>query len=214
LGGYAERGGWERLAKYYRIYEDNFVQQIALQFNANVMITISFNLTKDDALALACHYYANSPTVRKNRIASQVGAFSIMAGAGLLLVWGNEWVRPIAVIMLVLGGVSAACAPAWYRSNLQKTASKMFEETSYQKAFGNYTLTLSEDGLASKSPIGSGSYTWEAVDRVALTPEYLFIFLVGPQGFPIPRSQASDSNIQEVKAFVESHLKTTKPGVS
>jgi len=89
----------------------------------------------------------------------------------------------------------------------------MIEETSYQKAFGNYTLALTEAGLASTSPTGAGNYTWEAVDRVALTPEHLFIFLVGPQGFAIPRSQVSDSNIEEVKTFAESHLRNTKRDV-
>jgi len=52
----------------------------------------------------------------------------------------------------------------------------------HAKAFGRYTLALSEEGLASTSPTGAGNYTREAVDRVVLTPEHLLIFLVGPEG--------------------------------
>jgi hypothetical protein len=181
-------------------------------FGDSAMITISFNLTKDDVLALACHYYATSSTVRKNRMAAQVSAFLIFASAGLLVICSSDRLRPVGVILLVCAGLSAACVPSWYRSNLRKTAEKMIEESSYRKAFGSYTLALSEEGLASTSPIGAGNYTWGAIDRVALTPEHLFIFLVGHQGFAIPRSQVSDSKIQEVKAFAESHVRSAELG--
>jgi hypothetical protein len=90
----------------------------------------------------------------------------------------------------------------------------MLAESSYRKAFGGYTLTLREDCLASKSPTSERKYSWDAVNAAVLTPEHLLIFLVGAQGFAIPRSQLPDSVIQEVKAFVESHIRRTEPGAS
>lgn len=178
------------------------------------MITISFNLTKDDALALACHYYATSATVRSNQLKSQVIVGLSLAGAGLLALIGSGQVSgsgAVGVVLLVCAGVSVGCVPSWYRRSLRRSAEKMLEESSYAKAFGRYTLVLSEDGLASKSPTGEGKYTWEAVNSVALTSEYLFIFLVGAQGFAIPRSQLPDSTIQEVKVFAQSHIRSTEP---
>jgi hypothetical protein len=44
------------------------------------------------------------------------------------------------------------------------------------------------------------------VDHVSITPDYLFIFLAGPQGFIIPRAQVQESTIAEVKAYVEAHI--------
>jgi hypothetical protein len=87
----------------------------------------------------------------------------------------------------------------------------MFADSSYQKAFGGYTLALSDAGIASAWPTGEARYTWRAVDRVSLTPEHLFIFLVGASGFAIPRSQVPAATIQEMKAFVESHVRGTEP---
>jgi hypothetical protein len=173
------------------------------------MITVSFNLTKEDVLALACHYYSTSATVRKNRLTIQVAITLVLAGSGLLTICGSERFDPIGVGLLMCAGVFAVCVPWWYRSNLRKTAEKMFAESAYRKAFGKYTLALSEEGLASTSPTGEANYTWEAVDRVTLTPQYLFIFLVGPQGFAIPRSQVPDSAIQEMRAFAESHVRAS-----
>ena len=52
-----------------------------------------------------------------------------------------------------------------------------------------YTLVLGEEGLASKSLTAEGDYTREGVCYAALTLEHRFIFLLGAQGFAIPKSQ-------------------------
>jgi len=175
------------------------------------MIHVSFNVTKNDVLAISCHYYGISPTVRRSRLTSQITIALLLTAIGLLVLSGDDRLRPLGVILLVCAGLSAVFFPRWYRSNLRATADKLITESSYRNAFGGYTLALSEEGLASTSPTGRSMHAWEAIDRCYLTPEYLFIFLAGPQGYPIPRAQVPDSTIQEVKAFVESHTRNTEP---
>ena len=113
--------------------------------------------------------------------------------------------------MLACAGLFAAFFPSWYRSCIRKAAEKVCAESSYQKIFGRYTLSLAEEGFAFTFPTGECKYFWGAIDRVSLTPEYLFILLAGAQGLPISRAQIPDSTIQEVKAFVESHIQRTTP---
>lgn len=181
------------------------------------MTPISFNVSKEDALALTCHYYATSPTVRSNRLKTQVGIAMILAGAGLLALIGTgqgSRLGVVGVVLLVCAGVSVGCVPAWYRRSVRRSAERMLEESSYRKAYGGYVLSLGAEGLVSKSPTGEGKYSWEAINSVALTPEHLFIFLLGAQGFAIRRSELPDSVVQEVKTFVESHVRRTEPGAS
>jgi hypothetical protein len=187
------------------------LRQSGPALDLSIMLTISFNMTKNDVVALACNYYATSATVRKNRLTIQIGIAVLLAAIGLWGVCSGERFRFFGISVLLSAVVWAVVAPGWYRSSLRKAADRMIEETSYRKAFGGYTLSLDEEGLSSTSPTGQGKINWEAVERVALTPEHLFIFLVGPQGFAIPRSQVSDATVQEVKAFVESHLQGNEP---
>ena len=175
------------------------------------MITVSFNLTKDDVLALACYYHSTSATVTKGRLTLQVASCALLAGIGLVMVCQSDELPYVGAGLLVCAGLAIVFVPRWHRSALRRTAEKMFAESSYQEAFGGYTLALSDAGIASTSPIGEAKYTWRAVDRVSLTPEHLFIFLVGASGFAIPRSQVPDATIQEMKAFVESHVRGTEP---
>jgi len=47
---------------------------------------------------------------------------------------------------------------------------------------------------------------------VSLTPHYLFIFLAGPQGYPIPRAQVSDETVQAMKGLAEEMSRRAEPG--
>jgi hypothetical protein len=200
--------GWENPVKSYRTSAVEYV------LGGNTMINVSFNVAKDDVLAFACHYYSTSPTVRSNRVRAQVTFVLTLTALGLLVLSGGDRLRPLGIGLLAGAGLFAVRYPSWYRSGLRKSAEKMIAESSYGKAFGRYTLALTEDGVASASPAGESKYSWDAINRVTLTPEYLFIFLAGPQGFPIPRAQVPDSAIQEMKAFVESHMRNTEPAAN
>jgi len=113
-------------------------------------------------------------------------------------------------MFLLVGVALAVMLPKYYRSRMRQTAEKMLAELSYQKAFGKYTLVFTEQGIASSTPTGESNSVWNAVGHVSITPDYLFIFLAGPQGFIIPRAQVQESTIAEVKAYVEAHI-PTKP---
>ena len=183
-------------------------------FDASTMTPISFNLAKEDVLALACYYYATSPTVRRARLKMQAVVGLIFATSAILVLIGTGHAgasNVVGVLLLVCAGVSVLFCPSWYLHSLRKSGEKMLEEPSYRKAFGRYTLDFNEEGIASQSPTGEGKDSWEAVNSVTLTPEHLFIFLVGHQGFAIPRSQFPDSTIQELKAFADSHIRRTEP---
>jgi hypothetical protein len=181
------------------------------------VITLSFDVTKDDVLELACQYYALSPTVRSARLKSQTVLtllFLVFLAGGLFVLRGDARFWPLGTVLLACAGLSSGCLPRVYRSQLRKSAEKMIAESSYANVFGRYTLEFGKDGLASTSPTGESKHPWRAINRVFLATDYLFIFLAGPQGYPIPRAQVPDSAIQEAKAFVESHLHKAESGVS
>lgn len=62
-------------------------------------------------------------------------------------------------------------------------------ESSYSKTFGEYCLEITEDSLVSSGPTGRSEHTWDSVDRIVLTPDYLFVFFAGLNGLPISLDQ-------------------------
>ncbi len=170
------------------------------------MITVSCEVTKADVLAFAGQYYAESPTVRRQvRIGTIMTSLTCGAFTGLF-VWRSSGIAAGVVMFFIIGFALAIMFPKYYRSQISRTAEKMFAESSYEKAFGKYSLVFNEQGIASSTPTGESKVVWNAVDHVSITPEYLFIFLAGPQGYIIPRAQVQESTFAEVKAYVEAHI--------
>jgi hypothetical protein len=178
------------------------------------MISASFTVSKQDALALASQYYSQSPTVRRARLLGHLSVPVLMGLLGILVLCQSSAEKTAAIPVLGWGLIWALFYSRYHAWHLMRTAERMFKESSYEKTFGTYRLTLNEDGIGSSSPVGEGRYAWSAVTRVLLTPEHLLIFLSGPQGFAIPRKQLPDTTIQDMKAFAEARASTTAPGAS
>ncbi len=176
------------------------------------MISASFNVNKDDVLALASHYYSTSPTVQRARLWAHLSVPVLVGLLIALIFYGDPGDKTFAIpLLLILAAIWALFYPRYHSWYLVQTAEKMFKESSYQKAFGAYRITLNDDGIISSSPIGEGKYSWSGVNRVLLTANHFLIFLAGPQGYPIPRIQVPDATIQEMKAFAESRIPRTEP---
>lgn len=177
------------------------------------MITATFSVGKEDVLAMSMDYYTRSPTVRRSRIITQASvpfAMLLVAVFGYFREAGYRYLLLITPLLFV-GGAWAVLYPWLHRHYLFQTSEKLLKESSYQKAFGAYTLNLSEARIASSSPIGEGTYLWSSVSRVSLTPDYLFIFLAGPQGYPISRAQVPEATVQEMKALAEQMSRRAEP---
>jgi hypothetical protein len=178
------------------------------------MITATFNVSKADVLALSLYYYASSSTVRRSRILNQASVPFLLVLIAALGFFREPGPFVLVSPLLIIAAIWALFYPRLHRWYLRQTAERFLNEASYQKAFGSYTLSLNEKGIGSSSPVGEGNYLWSCVSRVSLTPEYLFIFLAGPQGYPIPRAQVPDATIQEIRAFAEKMSQRAEPGAA
>jgi hypothetical protein len=169
------------------------------------MITATFKVGSEDVLAMSMNYYTSSPTVRRSRIITQASipfGLILVAALGYFKEAGYLYLL-LVMPLLIIAAVWALLYPRLHRHYLLRTSEKLLKESAYEKAFGTYTLNLTEKQIASSSPVGEGTYPWSSVSRVSLAPDHLFIFLAGPQGYAIPRGQVPETTIQEMKAFAE-----------
>jgi hypothetical protein len=170
------------------------------------MINLTFNIGRDDLIAFSQAFHDHSPSVKSAVRRAQLTLPAIMAVAAAYFYFTYGGLS--FVFFLCVGLLWFFFYPAYLRRNILKATERMLKETSYQKSFGSYSVTLDDDGIASISPTGESKYKWSAVSRIQLTPDYLHIYLTGPVGYPIPRKQIGEDKIQEAKLFVESKMRT------
>jgi hypothetical protein len=117
---------------------------------------------------------------------------------------GFEWSSTITFLGLAL--LWFFLYPSRYDRNVIKYCEKTIDEGSYRKNFGEYELTLSESGLHSIAPNGESKFPWSSVDRAVLAENYLFIFLNGPIGYPIPIADIGRESSIAAYDFVSKHI--------
>ncbi len=149
-------------------------------------MTLRFQMRREDVLAFTREYHAASPTFRRTQTRVRFMLPVLMA-----ILWafstsrsGFEWTSTL--IFLGGGFFWFLFYPARFVRNVERYCEKTIDEGSYSKNFGPCELTLNDSGLHSTAPSGESKFHWSAVDRCLLTDTYLFIFLNGPIGYPIP----------------------------
>lgn len=161
---------------------------------------------REDVLVFNREFYKSSSTHRKMRFQVRVSMPVIMLAFWCFstLSGGFDWIRT---------GTYAGIGLLWYflyplrfDRNVMKQTECMLDEMSFAKMLGPCELVLSDEGLRSKSAMGESSYPWSSVDRVILNDAYLFIFLAGNLGYPIPVSQVGGEQVRAAHDFALRHM--------
>jgi hypothetical protein len=172
------------------------------------MITATFLVRKEDLLAMSMRYYANSSAMRRLRILIQTGVpLAMVLVVALSYLTQPEYAEFVAPL-LVVGVLWAGFYPRLHERLLLRGGDRRLSLPEYQKIYGVHTLSLSEKGISSSSPVGEGTYYWPSVSSISLSSDYLFVFVAAARGFVIPRTQVPEATIQEMKAFAERMMKT------
>jgi hypothetical protein len=110
-------------------------------------------------------------------------------------------------LALFLGAIAVGwylLYPKWLDLYLRKFTEKFLTEPGGAKMLGPCTLTLTDEGLHSVSPMGTSTFSWDAVTDVRLSSDYLHLFL-GAVGYPIQIADIGREVAEQAFAFVSQH---------
>lgn len=96
--------------------------------------------------------------------------------------------------------------PKRYDSLVKKQAEKIIKDESYANSFGEYHLTLGDEGLESVSPVGQSSYPWSSVVSTEISMGHLLIFLRGGQGYAISNQQVGEENAESARRLIQERM--------
>jgi YcxB-like protein len=162
---------------------------------------LAFDVSERDMLAFSERYHRASRTHNRARQSARL-LLPMMLLPVMLLFFLNFGFSPAPIVILVMAMIGwYVYYPMRFDKCVRNQVRKQMCESSYSNMFGAYEITLDEDSLKSSSPTGEARYNWDAVDRVELTDDYLFVFLSGPMGYPVSIDQIGANAAHE--AFEE-----------
>ena len=163
---------------------------------------VSYDLTADDLTAFVRYHHIQSPTARKQRIASVfVGLLVTLALPALLLVSADKPLleTTVAIWPLLLAplGFLAVVGP-YMKWKTERIAKRMLKEGANSGFYGDCKLSLETDGIREIKRSGESTRKWSAVERIVLSPEHVFVYTAGFEAFVVPRRAfANDSELRD-----------------
>lgn len=168
------------------------------------VMTLQFQLRREDIVAFILAFYATSPTYQKTRARVRWVGPAVMALFEVILTMGEGFQWPRTLLFAVIGVAFFLRYPRRFDASVRKQAEQFVKEPGCDRMLGACTLTLSEEGLHAVWPTGTSSYTWDAVTDVRLTQDYLHLFL-GFLGYPIQIADIGREAAGQAFTFANQH---------
>jgi hypothetical protein len=177
-------------------------------------MTLQFTVSESDALAFYERFQRDSKSHQKIRSRARWVFTVLFLLASAYYVWKST-VR--SGPWLIFAGVFVFLAVTWclfyvrvFDASVRKLMRKQLRESSSAKAFGACEVEFLDAHIQSKSPLGTSTFAWSAVDRVVMDSEHLFIFLAGSMGFPIRISEIGEDTARQVHDFIVEHIRLSR----
>lgn len=100
--------------------------------------------------------------------------------------------------------------PRYFWWTMKRRTSKMFNEEDIRGAAGTHQLTITPDGLTGKNKDVQSSVSWDMVQNVACTDNYIFILLGAGKAAIIPRKVFnSENNCKEFLELIDGYRRSS-----
>jgi hypothetical protein len=177
-----------------------------------------FSFELDDAIVFQRFHMDQSPTIRRVRRITFVVAIlvAILLFGGTLRLLGDTSIVPWVSCAVGTIGVTILylLIPKQLRSKLWNLCSdplvrKMYAEGKNKAALGRKEIELEDDALTIRSPVSETTLLLRAIERIASTDQYTFIYLSSVEAIVVNRSKVIEGDYDGFVAELDRRLEAT-----
>ena len=171
------------------------------------------DISPDDLIAFNLFHYANSPTLRRQRLLLGFGLPIILVALWLLLVITSDEPAERAKRLWLILFLPLLYHVVFFRrlrKRIAKQVTKLLAEGENKNALGKHTTSISPQGLTSKGQFSEEKHSWQAIERIAETPDYAFLYVGAVSAIIIPkRTFSAEFGVDEFVARAKEYHSTT-----
>jgi hypothetical protein len=152
-------------------------------------VELEFRLEEGDVLAFLEHHGEHSAAAREIRRRQNYGHLFLVVTFYLILWYLGALALTIAI--LVLGPLWVAWWPARARRHAREQAAAFYPAAPNPLFDGTHVLRLDDTGLQYVTPAAESRMPFTTIQRIASTPDYVFIYVGSVQAIVVPRRRVS-----------------------
>lgn len=171
-------------------------------------MNIAFTLTMDDLMAFNLHHQRHSPTAkrafRKNLLLFPLIWTSLcLVLSRLATTPERSW--PVAILGLLPLFMGAplylVTFPLLHRRAIRRQLQGFLEEENNSSMLGPHRIETTPEGLGETSDSGHTQLTWDAIKRVEVAKDHVFLYRGAMSAFVVPKRSFTDQT--QLAAFLD-----------
>ncbi|GEK91235.1 YcxB family protein [Alkalibacterium kapii] len=169
---------------------------------------LEYELTEEDYLNFNIYHSRKSPSIKKKIFIQRImGPIIFMITPFVVTNFSDIPLWYWLTIFIFMSIVWFIYYPKYVNWELKKGVEKMLEEGNNENLFDRKSLTITEEGLREVSSIGSSNVSWDKINSVDETKEYIYVYISSLSAHIIPKRAFNDPN--EQKNFLNELMKQT-----
>jgi hypothetical protein len=173
------------------------------------MVSFKFRLTEEEYLQYN-YYTAWSAPGRKRYRALYFLRVMILYGAVALLyiiATRPKYVWIDISVFLFTGGLYLLLIPAFVKTSIKRKVKDVLSKKENQHVLDDAEIVISDDGIIDKDTTSESRYNWEAIVRLAETPDSYYLYTNSYHAIVIPlRVVVSEIERKELDRLLSEHL--------
>ena len=168
---------------------------------------VEFDIVLDDLVAFNEYHVSTSPTARRQFLFAWVVPPAISAGiAAIVLVKAGSpmepsWLFWLLLFLVVFTLLYLVDFPRKRRKRIEKLARRLLSEGKNKGILGAHRLSITPEAVRATTEFGDGVTKWPAVEKIAVTDAYAFIYVGAVNALIVPRRAFADES--EFQKLVE-----------
>lgn len=159
---------------------------------------LTFELTEEDYINYNISHSETSPSMKRSILIQRILGPVIFVIMPFIIIQFTD--IPLWYWLIVFGLSSIAWFifyPKYVMREVTKRIKKMLEEGNNENLFNERSLVLTDEGITETSSIGKSTISWNKIDRLEETEDYLYIYVSSVSAHIVPKRVFDNAREQE-----------------
>ena len=172
------------------------------------MVSLKFRLTEDEYLQYNYYTAWAAPTRKKYRIYYFLRVIILYGAVAMLYIIATRqhyiWID--ISVFVITGSIYLIMIPSFVKSSVRRKVKNILSKKENQHVLDDAEIILSESGIIDKDTHTESRYDWDAIVRLAETPESYYLYTNSYHAIVIPRRSVSSEQEKELTRLLSEHL--------
>ena len=172
------------------------------------MVSLKFRLTEDEYLQYNYYTAWSAPTRKKYRIFYFLRVIILYGAVAMLYIIATRqhyiWID--ISVFVITGLIYLVMIPSFVKSSVRRKVKAILSKKENEHVLDEAEIILADSGIIDKDTLTESRYNWDAIVRLADTPDSYYLYTNSYHAIVIPKRVVSKEQEIELTALLSQNL--------